>query len=503
MARETIFGIKIQADSKDAEGALKRIGEGAQKVSQAGAKMAGVMNVASTALGGMGGAGAQAASQLTGVIGMLGTGGPLAVGMVALTSVIAAGAQAWKAWNLEADLAEDVAIRVADAFQKNFAKRAAESTARVSAMADEVAKLNEAMNPGATVIDMMNRRDTMMRNLSQLEGDARRDVEQKIRLLQNEIQGSLKLEATRRDAADKAAATKRAEEQLAKSIEATAKAEEMAMNASKLRWEEEKAARQAANDAAKTSGDEFMRREAERNDLIRKLDQRVNDDLKRNAEDRFAHQVELTNKETQNAEDEAAKRREIAGAVNDVITGLAQGLTATMDSESAERTTIMRVAAVAQIAINTAVAIAEAIAAGADKPWPLNLAAIASGVAAVGAAFAAIGSFAEGGFVSGGKMGRDSVPARLMPGEYVMSRGEVSGFSMMLRRFGAASGMAQAMLAGPQLAMAGASGSSRGGTPSIQIINQIWQPDTVGMARMTRRQAQTTKRLSQQGMLKR
>lgn len=86
------------------------------------------------------------------------------------------------------------------------------------------------------------------------------------------------------------------------------------------------------------------------------------------------------------------------------------------------------------IGLNMAEGIAEAVAAGSGVPWPANLAAIASGIAAViagiGSAFSTYNQyhsqpkFAQGGYVSGEK-GVDKIPAWLSDGEYVIRRQRV------------------------------------------------------------------------------
>ena len=68
-----------------------------------------------------------------------------------------------------------------------------------------------------------------------------------------------------------------------------------------------------------------------------------------------------------------------------------------------------------------AVATADAIKAGSGLPFPANLAAIASGVAAVVANFGAL-KFAEGGIVPGGAPHTDRIPATLTPGEVVLNK---------------------------------------------------------------------------------
>lgn len=54
-------------------------------------------------------------------------------------------------------------------------------------------------------------------------------------------------------------------------------------------------------------------------------------------------------------------------------------------------------------------------------PFPLNLIAIAAGVAAVLSAFAMIGSFATGGIVGGNSYHGDKLTARVNSGEMILN----------------------------------------------------------------------------------
>lgn len=74
------------------------------------------------------------------------------------------------------------------------------------------------------------------------------------------------------------------------------------------------------------------------------------------------------------------------------------------------------------IAAKSGEAIAEATASGAKMPFPLNLAAIAAGIAAVIAAFKMIGSFANGGIVQGRTTIGDYNLARVNAGEMILNQ---------------------------------------------------------------------------------
>lgn len=75
----------------------------------------------------------------------------------------------------------------------------------------------------------------------------------------------------------------------------------------------------------------------------------------------------------------------------------------------------------AKIAMKTGEAIAGATASGAQMPFPLNLVAIAAGIAAVIAAIAQIGSFANGGIIQGATTIGDYNLARVNSGEMILN----------------------------------------------------------------------------------
>ena len=84
-----------------------------------------------------------------------------------------------------------------------------------------------------------------------------------------------------------------------------------------------------------------------------------------------------------------------------------------------------------------------------------------------------VSGFAEGGFVTGGQPGRDSVPAVLMPGEYVMSTDEVTGVRRFMGRM--LGGGAQPRADGvPHMAAGGFVPSSGGGATPV-VINMSVQ----------------------------
>ena len=147
-----------------------------------------------------------------------------------------------------------------------------------------------------------------------------------------------------------------------------------------------------------------------------------------------------------------------------------------------------KVLALAEIAINTGVAIAEGIKqAQKAGPFPANIAAIATTVAAVMAGITSAiktvksAKFATGGYVEGAGTGTsDSIPARLSNGESVMTAGATTLFSPLLSALNQLGGGIPIIATNPQqqmgedmLAAAVAKGMAMAPRPvvSVQDIN--------------------------------
>ena len=75
----------------------------------------------------------------------------------------------------------------------------------------------------------------------------------------------------------------------------------------------------------------------------------------------------------------------------------------------------------AKVAANSAEAISGATKSGAQMPFPLNIVAIAAGIAAVVAGIAMIGSFADGGIIGGNSFHGDSMFAKVNAGEMILN----------------------------------------------------------------------------------
>lgn len=139
-------------------------------------------------------------------------------------------------------------------------------------------------------------------------------------------------------------------------------------------------------------------------------------------------------------------------AVGD-IAGQISTLLGEVAGDNEQAVAFQKVATIAQIAINTALGIANAVAAGAGVPFPANLAAIASGIAAVVSGIVSAKQalsqaqdvkapeFATGGLVTGPGTGTsDDIPAMLSNGESVMTARATDMFAPLLSTLNQAGG---------------------------------------------------------------
>ena len=93
----------------------------------------------------------------------------------------------------------------------------------------------------------------------------------------------------------------------------------------------------------------------------------------------------------------------------------------------------------AKVAANSAEAISSATKEGSKMPFPLNIAAIAAGLAAVIAGIAMIGSFADGGVIGGNIFHGDNMFARVNAGEMILNNKQQGNLFRLLDGGGVAS----------------------------------------------------------------
>lgn len=152
-------------------------------------------------------------------------------------------------------------------------------------------------------------------------------------------------------------------------------------------------------------------------------------------------QIEASDVRRQIIEAEAQHNAEVQGAMQSLFSSLGELIVATSkDEEEAARRG--KIIALAEIAVNTGEAISQGVVSAMAVPFPANLAAIVSTIAAVlsnmATAITTVKSakFATGGLVTGeGTSTSDSIPALLSNGESVMTAAATSMFSPVLSAF--------------------------------------------------------------------
>lgn len=152
--------------------------------------------------------------------------------------------------------------------------------------------------------------------------------------------------------------------------------------------------------------------------------QKAAEEEKRIAEEKVAREIELERMKL-------SSYSSIAGSISKILEATA--------GDNKKRLKAAKIAALAEVAINQGVAIAQAVKAGGEYPFPVNLLTIASSVAgaiaALVPAFQAVNSveLARGGRVSGpGTSTSDSIPAMLSNGEFVVNARATSMFPELL-----------------------------------------------------------------------
>lgn len=177
----------------------------------------------------------------------------------------------------------------------------------------------------------------------------------------------------------------------------------------------------------------------------------------------------------------------ISAALGDISSAVSD-----LGEENSALTKLSKVLAIAQIAIDTGVATAEGIKNAMAVPFPANIAAIATTIAAVvsGMASAIVSvksaKFASGGLVTGpGTATSDSIPARLSNGESVINARSTSMFAPILSALNEAGGGKAFNGAGGSAGFDYMASAVAAGMASADIYVSVEEIDRVG-ARMSR-----------------
>ena len=177
----------------------------------------------------------------------------------------------------------------------------------------------------------------------------------------------------------------------------------------------------------------------------------------------------------------------ISAALGDISSAIGD-----LGEENSALTKLSKVLAIAQIAIDTGVATAEGIKNAMAVPFPANIAAIATTIAAVvsGMASAIVSvksaKFASGGLVTGpGTATSDSIPARLSNGESVINARSTSMFAPILSALNEAGGGKAFNGAGGSAGFDYMASAVAAGMASADIYVSVEEIDRVG-TRMNR-----------------
>lgn len=149
------------------------------------------------------------------------------------------------------------------------------------------------------------------------------------------------------------------------------------------------------------------------------------------AEEQKKIQEDLAAKEIELQKLKLSSYQSIAGSISSILEATA--------GDNKKRLKAAKIAALGEVALNQGIAIAQAVKAGGQYPYPINLLTIATSVAGAVAAlipaFQAVNSvkLARGGRVSGaGTSTSDSIPAMLSNGEFVVNAKATSMFPDLL-----------------------------------------------------------------------
>lgn len=145
--------------------------------------------------------------------------------------------------------------------------------------------------------------------------------------------------------------------------------------------------------------------------------------------------TELTNKLSKAKESEAAIDTATTATK---VTNAKTGALATVAAAGAEKT-----AATTEVAANTAKGASSAGASAAKLPFPWNIVAIGSAIAAAIAAFAVIPKFANGGIITGGPSSGDKILVRANGGEMMLNQRQQSNLFKAINsgRLGSGNGL--------------------------------------------------------------
>lgn len=535
---------KLQDAAKDIK-AVETASEKAKKqVSQMPerfGKAASAASLLSGSMGSLAGGFGTAGQRIADMAVLLSSGGPFGIAIAAATGAIAAAAFAWDSYNQPAEDARRINDQLNASLQTSI-QRLTDQRREVDQLADSLDNFGE----GSAERELRRlERDIELRQ--QLRLGVAKDIasnDRKIATLQrlaSEQERSALLDEQRIKAGGKSAEALRAElaelttlndamrarfdvgEQVldqdfrkleimresARRAEAEVSAEDRKREAQRAAADAERRRREefARSVRAESFWNEWQRKQEEDKTKTKERETNERIRLAQLEFDSIRMQIEAQDRAAMRTQKAETARMQVYAQVGDSIGNLSGAVASSMGEQAAA--TAQAVTQIISEMIAMAITVITASAGSAagkaadtaanSAPYPINminmavavaqsLATIIPLVATVANAGGGRKGFAQGGFVTGGIPGVDTVPINAQSGEFVMSTDEVGGMRSILRKFGAAPSDSQP--------------SARGGSKHTTVINNMmWMPDTEGQMRMSRKQVASRRRLARRGML--
>ncbi len=535
MAANTSLRITTWHDDKASAG-FKELTKVTQKLPESFSKASAALGALGGSMQELGGPAAAVTGKLSQMVALVGSGGPLGLGIAALSLAVAAGAHVWSVYGTAQKNVESASRSLAGVFEhqrdvitatadrvrsleerlRNFGKTASEASVA------EAERATARYSTGLTVLQAeLAAAEEKQRSLRDEQkaifdeynrGNAQAQARMK-QLKDEEALHSIQLNGFRQSVRAHEQLIETSKKELEVSKQLLAKDKEVAAAREKKAQEKKDAAADKQDGSAELARiQRIANAEAMLNEHLLRQDQhraqvqaQMQADQANNAI-ALAEKIRQANAETTASAIASAQIATSASAAMGQAIGMAMA-TSIQEAKTLEQT--MKAVGISMIEVMLDVA-QQMIMAAAAKSAAEAYSSQAGipvigpilGVAAAGAAFAFVRAYLsklkgmeEGGWVTGGTPGKDSVPIMAMPGEYVLSVPMVRQLQGMLG--GRPS-------SGPAFAQGGLVGAGGGGFGNMTVVYQL-PPGGLSDAqleRMTRKQAKVLRNMVRNGRAK-
>jgi len=396
-----------------ASGPLNQVAAAAKKMPEGFSKAQAAMGALGGAAGELGGPIAGVASKLAGLAGTVATGGPLGLGIAALTVAVSAGVTWWEAYTAASKAAEEISRNLETTMRKQ--------SGALTNLGSEVDKARRSLDAFGKTAETA-RADELRQSINDNIDTVNR-YSAHLDKLRNDIAGMA--DAEKADIIIKRDAIRMAEAQIADLLDQNSKSRELIglleqttakQEAQTAAEKRAAAAKRAKADAERESNKELEAAKRNEEAYAKKVGERLSANF-RDYSEAYARKADLQEQDYKAQEAEMERLRDRAAGIGDqfgtvIGASLLQMAQGTMTAEEGFKNMAKQVAL---LAIKLAIAAAAAAA--------INAATGGAGAGAggfVGGVAKGIFGFSKGGMVTGGSPGRDSVPAMLTPGELVL-----------------------------------------------------------------------------------